>query len=127
MPRELISTGYAFEESFAYSRAVVQGSWCFLAGVTGVDYATGEIPEDAGRQTENCFATIRDVLQRAGFTLNDVTRVQYTVTDRAHIEAMKPAVQAAFGAVRPAATLVIAGLVDPRMKVEVEVTAYRGG
>jgi enamine deaminase RidA (YjgF/YER057c/UK114 family) len=127
MTRRLISTGYGFEREFAYSRAVVQGDWCFVAGVTGVDYATGDLPEDAGAQAETCLATIRSVLAEAGFDLADVVRVQYTVTDRAHIDAVKPAVQAAFAEIRPAATLVIAGLVDPKMKVEIEVTAYRGG
>ena len=125
-PVKRISTGSPFEAKWAYSRAVVKGDWCFVAGVTGYDYATMTIPDDALDQARNCFATIRKVLAEAGFDIADVVRVQYTITDPACADAIAPALQEALDAVRPASTMVVAGLVSPAMKVEVEVTAFRG-
>ncbi len=125
-PRRLISTGSPFEKTMGYSRAVVQGDWCFMAGVTGYDYAAMSMPEGAAEQAENCFATIASVLREAGFSMSDIVRVQYTVTDRAHVEAITTVLGANLGEIRPAATMVIAGLIAPEMKVEIEVTAFRG-
>jgi enamine deaminase RidA (YjgF/YER057c/UK114 family) len=110
----------------AYSRAVVKGPWCFVSGVTGYDYATMTMPDDVAAQAENCFATIRRTLDQGGFTLGDVVRVQYTVTDTALVEMLAPVLSAHLGEIRPAATMVIAGLIRPEMKVEIEVTAFRG-
>lgn len=121
-----ISTGSPFEATMGYSRAVVKGGWCFVSGVTGYDYATMTMPDSALAQTENCFATIARVLDQAGFTMEDIVRVQYTVTDAALVEQILPALGAALGEIRPAATMVIAGLIRPEMKVEVEVTAFKG-
>ena len=118
-----ISTGSPFEKTMGYSRAVVKGPWCFVSGVTGYDYATMVMPEDVADQARNCFKTIRWALDQGGFTLDDVVRVQYTVTDAALVEALVPALGEAFGEIRPAATMVIAGLIRPEMKVEIEVTA----
>ena len=109
-----------------YSRAVVKGGWCFVSGVTGYDYQTMEIPEAVAAQARNCFATIRLVLAEAGFAMEDVVRVQYTITDAALIEALSPILAEALGHIRPAATMVIAGLIRPEMKIEVEVTAFKG-
>lgn len=108
-----------------YSRAVVKGPWCFVSGVTGYDYATMEIPPGAADQAQNCFGTIIAALREAGFGLSDVVRVQYTVTDAAHIDEITPVLGSFFGEIRPAATMVIAGLIKPEMKVEIEVTALR--
>ena len=124
--RRLISTGSLFEKTMGYSRAVVQGDWCFMAGVTGYDYATMTMPESVADQTENCFSTIRQVLEEAGFSMADIVRVQYTVTDRELVEALAPVLGANLGEIRPAATMVIAGLIAREMKVEIEVTAFRG-
>ena len=121
-----ISTGSPFEKTMGYSRAVVKGPWCFVSGVTGYDYATMVMPEDVADQARNCFKTIRWALDQGGFTLDDVMRVQYTVTDAALVEALVPALGEAFGEIRPAATMVIAGLIRPEMKVEIEVTAFKG-
>ena len=121
-----ISTGSPFEKTMGYSRAVVKGNWCFVSGVTGYDYATMEMPGDIADQAQNCFATIGRVLEEAGFTMADIVRVQYTVTDAALVEALVPVLGDALGEVRPAATMVIAGLIRPEMKVEVEVTAFKG-
>ncbi|MCW3781463.1 RidA family protein [Defluviimonas salinarum] len=121
-----ISTGSPFEATMGYSRAVVKGGWCFVSGVTGYDYATMTMPEQIADQARNCFSTIRDVLGEAGFTLEDVVRVQYTVTDAALVEDLVPALGEAFGEIRPAATMVVAGLIRPEMKVEIEVTAFKG-
>lgn len=109
----------------AYSRAVVRGDWCFVAGVTGYDYATMVMPDAAIDQARNCFKTIFAVLDEAGFAPSDIVRVQYTVTDLAHLEAIAPALVEALDEVRPAATMVVAGLIRPEMKVEVEVTAMK--
>ena len=108
-----------------YSRAVVRGDWCFLSGVTGYDYATMAMPKDACEQARNCFATIFSVLDQAGFAPGDIVRVQYTVTDASLIEAVTPALAEAMGGIRPAATMVVAGLIRPEMKIEIEATAMR--
>lgn len=122
-----ISTGSPFEEEFAYSRAVVRGDWCFVAGTTGYDYRTMAMPEAALDQARNAFATIARTLAEAGFAMADVVRVQYTLTDPAFRNEIAPALREALGAVRPAGTMVIAGLIEPEMKVEIEVTALRAG
>lgn len=109
-----------------YSRAIVKGGWCFISGVTGYDYATMEMPEGVAEQARNCFATIRGVLEQAGFTMADIVRVQYTVTNAGLVEALIPALGEALGEIRPAATMVIAGLIRPEMLIEVEVTAFKG-
>jgi enamine deaminase RidA (YjgF/YER057c/UK114 family) len=121
-----ISTGSPFEATMGYSRAVVKGGWCFVSGVTGYDYATMTMPEDVADQARNCFCTIKSVLEQGGFTMEDIVRVQYTVTDVALVDALIPALGEAFGEIRPAATMVIAGLIRPEMKVEIEVTAFKG-
>jgi enamine deaminase RidA (YjgF/YER057c/UK114 family) len=124
--RRLISTGSPFEAEFAYSRAVVQGPWCFVAGTTGYDYATMTMPEDPGAQMANALANVERALAEAGFGLADVVRTVIYVTDPADHPAMGPALRAAFGEVRPANTTVVSALVRPEMKVEIEVTAFRG-
>ena len=121
-----ISTGSPFEATMGYSRAVVKGGWCFVSGVTGYDYASMTMPEDVADQARNCFRTIRSVLEQGGFTMEDIVRVQYTVTDVALVDAMIPTLGEAMGEIRPAATMVIAGLIRPEMKVEIEVTAFKG-
>lgn len=109
-----------------YSRAVVKGGWCFVSGVTGYDYATMTMPEAVADQARNCFATIARVLDEAGFAMADIVRVQYTVTSAAMIDDLVPALVDALSEIRPAATMVIAGLIRPEMKVEIEVTAFKG-
>ena len=121
-----ISTGSPFEATMGYSRAVVKGGWCFVSGVTGYDYATMTMPDDVADQARNCFATIARVLDQAGFTMEDIVRVQYTVTDAVLVDALVPALGEALEEIRPAATMVIAGLIRPEMKVEIEVTAFKG-
>lgn len=121
-----ISTGSPFEKTLGYSRAIVKGDWCFVSGVTGYDYATMTMPENVADQARNCFATIFKVLSEAGFTPDDIVRVQYTLTDAALMETVTPALGEAMGEVRPAATIVIAGLIKPEMLIEVEVTAFKG-
>ena len=120
-----ISTGSPFEATMGYSRAVVKGPWCFVSGVTGYDYATMTMPEDVAQQAQNCFATIGRVLDEAGFSIADIVRVQYTVTDAALVDAVVPVLGAHLGDVRPAATMVVAGLIKPEMKIEIEVTALK--
>ena len=125
-PRTLISTGSPFEKTMGYSRAVVQGDWCFVSGVTGYDYETMAMPADAPTQAENCFGTIDRVLEDAGFRMSDIARIQYTVVDRALVTNVQPVLEARLGDIRPAATMVIAGLIDPEMLIEIEVTAFKG-
>ncbi len=108
-----------------YSRAVVKGPWCFASGVTGYDYATMVMPDSIADQARNCFRTIIWALDQGGFRLQDVVRVQYTVTDAALVDQLVPVLGEFFGEIRPAATMVIAGLIRPEMKVEIEVTALK--
>ncbi len=125
--RKLISTGSPFEEKFAYSRAVVQGDWCFCAGTTGFDYTTMTMPEAPADQTRNIFTTIGRALDEAGFSMKDIVRIQATVTDPAHWDASAEVVREFLADIRPANTTVVSGLVAPEMKIEIEATAYRGG
>ena len=126
MTRRLISTGSPFEKAAGYSRAVVDGDFCFVAGTTGYDYTTMTMPAGVEAQAENCFATIAAALTEAGFALADTVRSTYYVTDRADADAVLVVAGRHFGDIRPAATLlVVAALLKPEMKVEIEVTAKR--
>lgn len=125
MSRKLISTGSPFEKTAGYSRAVVDGDWCFVAGTTGYDYKTMVMPDDVAEQTRNCLATIGAALEEAGFSLSDVVRARYIITDAAYVDTVFPVLGEAFGDIRPASTMMIAGLVKPEMKVEIEVTARK--
>jgi enamine deaminase RidA (YjgF/YER057c/UK114 family) len=126
MTRKLISTGSPFERTIGYSRAVVQGDWCFVSGTTGYDYATMTMPEDVLDQARNCLRTISSALDEAGFELADVVRVHYYLTDTTYADIVTPVLGEAFGNIRPAATMIICGLTKPEMKIEIEVTALRG-
>ncbi len=125
MTRKLISTASAAEERIGFSRAVVEGDWVFAAGTAGFDYATGEISEDVAEQTENTLRTIRATLEKGGASLEDVVRAQIFISAAEHWEQVVPVIKRHFGAIRPAMTAVVAPLVDPRMKVEIEVTAVK--
>ncbi len=125
MSRRLISSGSPFEAQIGYSRAVVSGDWVFVAGTTGFDYATMEISDDVAEQAEQCLRNIDAALKQAGAEMADVVRVHYILPDPDLWEACWPVTRAWFGDVRPAATMLVAGLQDPRMKIEIEVTAHR--
>lgn len=131
MARRLISSGSPFEAQVGYSRAVVEDGWVFVAGTTGYDYATMTMPEDVADQCRNALATIEAALAEAGAGLADVVRVRYILPDGADFEPCWPVLRAAFGDVRPASTMLVAGLMTPEMKIEIEVTARlpaaRGG
>lgn len=121
-----ISTGSPFEAALGYSRAVVKGPWCFVSGTTGYDDAAMTMPDSATEQAQNALTTIFATLAEAGFAPADIVRVQYTVTDPALVDEIAPVLGEALKEVRPAATMVVAGLIRPEMKVEIEVTAFRG-
>jgi enamine deaminase RidA (YjgF/YER057c/UK114 family) len=125
MTRTLISSGSPFEKSVGYSRAVVQGDWCFVAGTTGYDIATMTMPESAAEQARNALATIGKALAEGGFALSDVVRATYYFTDATYWDEVGPVLGAAFGDIRPASSALVVGLVKPEMKVEIEVTALR--
>ncbi|WP_274626990.1 RidA family protein [Arvimicrobium flavum] len=125
MTRKLISTGSPFERTAGYSRAVVQGDWCFVAGTTGYDYANMTMPEAVEDQARNALGTIARALAEAGFDMADVVRAHYYVTDRTLVHKVYPVLGEAFGDIRPAATLVVCDLAEPEMKVEIEVTALK--
>jgi enamine deaminase RidA (YjgF/YER057c/UK114 family) len=125
MPRRLISSGSTFEADIGYSRAVVQGDWIFVSGTTGFDYSTMTIAADVAEQAEQCLRNIEAALLQAGGSLADVVRVRYILPDANDFEKCWPALRKAFGIVRPAATMMSAGLADPRMRIEIEVTALR--
>ena len=125
MSRRLISTGSPFEKTAGYSRAVVDGDWCFVAGTTGYDYSTMTMPETVEEQARNCLDTIERALSEAGFSLADVVRARYYVTDRVYVPLVFPILGERFGDIRPAATMIVCGLNEPEMKIEIEVTALR--
>jgi enamine deaminase RidA (YjgF/YER057c/UK114 family) len=126
MTRRLVSTGSPFEKTAGYSRAVVEGDMCFVAGTTGYDYATMKMPEGVAAQTRNCFRTIENALQEASFALADVVRVVYYILDAKDADAVFSVSGDVLRDIRPAGTiLVVAGLLMPEMRVEIEVTAKR--
>lgn len=123
--RHRISSGSRFEAEMAYSRAIVAGDWVFVSGTTGFDYATMRIADDVVEQASQCLRNIEHALAQAGSSLADVVRVQYLLPDSKDFEPCWPVLRAAFGDVRPAATMLQAGLADPRMRIEIEVTALK--
>ena len=125
MTRTLISTGSPFEKIAGYSRAVADGDWCWVAGTTGYDYTAMAMPESVEAQTVNAMETIAKALKDAGFDLADVVRATYYITDAAMMDVVFPIVGRYFADVRPAASMIVCGLVKPEMKVEIEVTAKR--
>ena len=126
MPRKLISSGSTFEAKIGYSRAVVDGAWVFVSGTTGFDYSTMSIADDLVAQTEQCLKNIEAALQQAGSSLRDVVRVTYVLPEGSEFERCWPVLRKYFGEIRPAAMMISAGLADPRMKIEIEVTALKG-
>ena len=127
MERLLISSGSTFEREIGYSRAVVCGPWIFVSGTPGFDYSTMTIAESLEEQTEQCLKNIEAALQQARASLRDVVRVTYVLPDGAEFSRCWPILRKYFGEVRPAAMMISAGLADPRMKIEIEVTAHRDG
>ena len=125
MTRRLVSSGSTFEKQIGYSRAVVQGDWVFVSGTTGFDYAKMTIVEDVVGQAEQCMRNIDAALREAGVSLADVVRVHYLLPKAADFEPCWPVLRKYFGEIRPAATMMECGLADPRMKIEIEVTALR--
>lgn len=125
MRRTLISSGSSFEREIGYSRAVAQGDWVFVSGTTGFDYGTMTIAPDIETQTEQCLRNIESALAQAGATLRDLVRVTYVLPDASEFPKTWPVLKRHLGDVRPAAMMISAGLADPRMRIEIEVTARR--
>lgn len=124
MTRRLISTGSPFEKTFGYSRAVVDGDLIFISGTTGYDYKTMIMPDDPAEQTRNIFKTVEKVLAEAGSSMSQILRAQYFVTDRSYCEPVLTVCGEVLGDIRPAgAVYIVAGLLRPEMKVEIEITA----
>jgi enamine deaminase RidA (YjgF/YER057c/UK114 family) len=123
--RRLISSGSSFEREIGYSRAVVDGDWVFVAGTTGFDYRAMTIADDLLAQTEQCMQNIKSALEQAGASLHDVVRVTYILPKAEDFPQCWPILRKHFGDVRPAATMLSAGLADPRARIEIEVTARR--
>ena len=125
MNRTRISSGSTFEAQIGYSRAIVAGDWVFVSGTTGFDYDTMSIADDLVLQTEQCMRNIESALRQANSRLSDVVRVTYVLPDAAGFSRCWPVLRKYFGEVRPAAMMISAGLADPRMKIEIEVTALK--
>jgi enamine deaminase RidA (YjgF/YER057c/UK114 family) len=126
MARQWISSGSSFEQEIGYSRAVVDGDWIFVSGTTGFDYATMIIADGIEAQAAQCLENIARALEQAGSSLRDVVRVTYVVPRAEEFSKCWPVLRRYFGEVRPAATMISAGLLDPRMRIEIEVTARKG-
>lgn len=126
MPRQLISSGSTFEQEIGYSRAVVEGDWIFVSGTTGFDYSKMTISDDLLEQTEQCFRNIEMALNEARASLRDTVRVTYVLPDAADFPKCWPVMRKYLGETRPAAMMLSAGLSDPRMRIEIQVTAHRG-
>jgi enamine deaminase RidA (YjgF/YER057c/UK114 family) len=125
MTRRLISSGSTFEAQIGYSRAVVDGEWIFVSGTTGFDYSTMTMPEGLLEQTEQALANIESALGKAGASLRDVVRVTYILPKGEEFPQCWPVLRKYFGEIRPASTMISAGLADPKMRIEIEVTALK--
>ena len=125
MTRTLISSGSPFEKQVGYSRALVDGDWAFVAGTTGYDPETRVMPEAAAEQARNALALIRKTLEGAGFAMSDIVRATYYFADATYWDEVGPVLGEVFGEIRPAATALVVGLVQPEMKIEIEVTALK--
>jgi enamine deaminase RidA (YjgF/YER057c/UK114 family) len=125
MTRRRISSGSTFEAQIGYSRAVVQGDWAFVSGTTGFDYSMMSISDDLAEQTEQCLRNIVAALEQAGFSLDDVVRANYVLPNGEDFPKCWPVLRKYFGEIRPAAMMISAGLADPRMQIEIEVTALK--
>src|SRR5580692_7664763 len=123
--RHLISSGSSFEREIGYSRAVVDGDWVFVSGTTGFDYGTMTISDNVMEQAEQCLRNIEKALTEAGSRFADIVRVRYILPRVEDFESCWPVLRKYFGDVRPAATMIAAGLIDPRGKIEIEVTARK--
>jgi enamine deaminase RidA (YjgF/YER057c/UK114 family) len=123
--RRLISSGSTFEGKVGFSRAVVDGDWVFVSGTTGFDYETMTISDDVVEQTERCLLNIEKALSQAGSRISDIVRVQYILPRVEDFEPCWPVLRRYFGEIRPASTMLSAGLIDPRIKIEIEVTAHK--
>ena len=126
MPRHLISSGSTFEREIGYSRAVVDGDWIFVSGTTGFDYGKMTISADLLEQVEQCFKNIQAALKEAGAHMEDIVRVMYVLPDATDFPKCWPTLSKYLGEVKPAAMMISAGLSDPRMRIEIQVTARRG-
>jgi enamine deaminase RidA (YjgF/YER057c/UK114 family) len=125
MSRRLISSGSTFEAEIGYSRAVVDGEWIFVSGTTGFDYKTMTLAEGVVAQAEQCLRNIEAALAQADAMFAHVVRVTYILPDPDDFPACWPILRQYFGEARPAATMISARLLDPRMKIEIEVTARK--
>lgn len=125
MKRTLINSGSSFEKDVGYSRAVVAGDWVFVSGCTGYDYTKMSISQDLLEQTEQCFRNIEAALQQAGAGLADVVRVTYILPEATDFPKCWPVLRKYFGDIRPASTMICAGLANDKMKIEIEVTALK--
>jgi enamine deaminase RidA (YjgF/YER057c/UK114 family) len=125
MSRRLISSGSTFEQEIGFSRAVVDGEWVFVSGTTGFDYKSMTISDSLIEQTDQCLRNIESALAEAGASLRDVVRVTYVLPNAAEFRDCWPILRKYFGDIRPAAMMISAGLADPRMRIEIEVTARR--
>ena len=123
--RRIISSGSSFEHEIGYSRAVVDGDWVFVSGTTGFDYSTMTISESVVEQAEQSMRNIVQALAEAGSRIEDVVRVRYILPRVEDFEPCWPVLRKYLGDVRPAATMIAAGLTDPRMRIEIEVTARK--
>ena len=125
MPRRLISSGSSFEREIGFSRALVDGEWIFVSGTTGFDYRSMAISDSLIEQTEQCLRNIQSALEQAGASVRDVVRVTYILPKGEDFPQCWPILRKYFGDVRPAATMISARLIDPRIQIEIEVTARR--
>jgi enamine deaminase RidA (YjgF/YER057c/UK114 family) len=125
--RRRISSGGPWEAVAGYSRAVVVGDTCWVAGTTdaGPD-GVSQHPGDVAGQARTVFAIIERALAEGGFALTDVVRTRMFVTDMTLSAAVSAVHGEVFGEIRPAATMVaVAGLMHPSLLIEIEVDARR--
>lgn len=123
--RKLISSGSTFENEIGYSRAVVDGDWVFVSGTTGYNYKAMTISDDVAEQTEQCLKNIEHALSQADSKMEDIVRVMYILPNADDFKLCWPVLRKYFDKIRPAATMISAGLANPKMKIEIQITAKK--
>jgi enamine deaminase RidA (YjgF/YER057c/UK114 family) len=124
--RRRVASGSPYEPVIGFSRAIRMGDRVLVSGTAPI-WADGSVDPDPAAQMRRCLEIVAAALDEAGAAMTDVVRTRTYLVDAADGEAVGGVHGEAFGAVRPASTMiVVAALLDPRWKVEVEVEAVVG-
>lgn len=125
MNRKRFTLNSDFEKLLNYSRVLVDDEWVFVSGCSGFDYGEMTISDSMTEQTEQTFRNIEWCLDKAGVTFDDVVRIRIIVADKEHYLEAAEVIGRYCKKAKPANTTWFAELPDPRIKIEIEVTARK--